>query len=67
MRKRLPKIGSSGSVLVEYVVLCCFLGAVIVFALHQGFWNPSDGYVGFGRDFVRFHRLRLWALSLPIP
>ena len=57
----------TGSVLMEYVVLCCFLGLAVVSAIHFGFYNVSDGYVGAGRGYVWFQRLRLYALSLPIP
>lgn len=57
----------AGSVLMEYVVLCCFLGAAVVLAVHFGFYNVNDGYVGTGRSYVWFQRLRLYALSLPVP
>ncbi len=56
-----------GSVLMEYVVLCCFLGIAVVMAVHNGFYNHAAGYVGIGRGYVWFQRLRLYALSLPIP
>jgi len=56
-----------GSVLMEYVVVCCFIGMAVVLALHFGFYNVNDGYVGAGTSYVWFQRLRLYALSLPIP
>ena len=56
-----------GSVLMEYVVLCSFIGIVVSVAVHVGFYNPVEGYVEKGLDFVRWHRIRLYALSLPIP
>lgn len=59
--------GSSGSVLMEYVVLCCFVGAAVVLAVSAGFYNLREGYVGNGLGFVFFHRLRAYALSLPLP
>jgi hypothetical protein len=52
---------------MEYVVLCCFLGIAVVMAVHNGFYNHAAGYVGIGRGYVWFQRLRLYALSLPIP
>lgn len=62
-----PGRGTGGSVLMEYVVLCCFLGIAVVMAVHNGFYNHAAGYVGIGRGYVWFQRLRLYALSLPIP
>lgn len=52
---------------MEYVLLCCFVGAAVALAVGMGFYNTREGYVGNGVGFVFFHRLRLYALSLPLP
>ena len=62
----------TGSVLMEYVVLCCFIGCLIVLFIHNEFYNVVDGYntkgvLKLGEGYVYFQRLRLYALSLPIP
>ena len=64
--------GDAGSVLMEYVVVCCFIGCVILLFLHNEFYNVVDGYhtkgpLKLGEGYVYFQRLRLFALSLPIP
>ena len=64
--------GECGSVLMEYVVLCCFIGCVILLFLHNEFYNVIDGYhtrgpLKLGEGYVYFQKLRLFALSLPIP
>ena len=74
MRKgrRLMRNGECGSVLMEYVVVCCFVGCVILLFLHNEFYNVIDGYqtkgpLKLGEGYVYFQKLRLFALSLPIP
>ena len=59
--------GSSGSVLMEYVVLCCFVGMAVAWFAYANFYNPVDGYVGLGLKFVQWRQILLHALSLPIP
>lgn len=57
---------------MEYVVVCCFIGCVILLFLHNEFYNVIDGYqtkgpLKLGEGYVYFQKLRLFALSLPIP
>lgn len=64
--------GDAGSVLMEYVVVCCFIACVILLFLHNEFYNVIDGYhtrgpLKLGEGYVYFQKLRLFALSLPIP
>lgn len=56
-----------GSVLMEYVILCCFVGACIALFVHLDFYNVSDGYVGMGLKFVQWRQTLLHALAIPIP
>ncbi len=58
---------TSGSVLMEYVVLCGFIGVAVAVAVYVGFYNPVEGYVETGRKFVQWRQILLHALSLPIP
>lgn len=65
-------VGDAGSVLMEYVVLCCFIGCAIVVFMHNEFYNVFDGFstkgfLNLGEGYVYFQKLRLYALSLPIP
>ncbi len=56
-----------GSVLMEYVILCCFVGMAAALFSFTDFYNVTDGYVGLGVKFVRWRQILLHALSLPIP
>lgn len=58
---------TSGSVLMEYAVLCCFLGVVLLTFFHSQFYNFTDGYVGLGAEWADHVRLLHRAIALPIP
>lgn len=69
--------GESGTVLMEYAVVCCFVCVVVLAFLQKavyvdgaavsGFFNFDEGYVGLGADWAdsvrRLHR----AIALPVP
>ena len=58
----------SGSVLMEYVVLSCLVGVLLLEFVHGLFYNPKDGFrPALGIPFVQHHRRNLSALALPIP
>ncbi len=57
----------AGSVLMEYVVLCGFVGMAAAWFAYANFYNVTDGYVGLGLKFVQWRQILLHALSLPIP
>lgn len=60
-------MNEKGSVLMEYVILCCFIGVVLLEFFHTQFFNYTDGYVGRGIDWaayvLRLHR----AIAMPFP
>lgn len=66
-QKRFRFTEECGSVLMEYVILCCFIGAGIAMFVHLDFYNVSDGYVGMGLKFVQWRQTLLHALAIPIP
>lgn len=65
--RRRERGGDRGSVLMEYVVLCSFVGIAVAVAVYTNFYNVSEGYVGTGLKFVQWRQILLHALSLPIP
>lgn len=58
---------SSGSVLMEYVVLCGLVGVAMAVVMYTQFYNVGEGYTGIGLKFVQWRQILLHALSLPIP
>lgn len=56
-----------GSVLLEYVVLCCGVGTALILFMHANFYNPVDGFVGLGRDLVVFYQRFQTLLARPVP
>lgn len=53
---------------MEYVVLSCLVGVVLVKFVHGLFYNPTDGFrPALGIPFVQHHQRSLSALALPIP
>lgn len=56
-----------GSVLMEYVVLCCWIGLLVAGFVYGDFYNVTDGYVGLGKEFVKWRQILLHALAIPIP
>ena len=56
-----------GSVLMEYVVLCCGVGVVLLEFFHTQFYNATEGYVGPGLEWAASVQLLHRAISIPIP
>lgn len=57
----------SGSVLMEYVVLCCGIGVVLLAFFNTQFYNTTDGYVERGLEWAASVQLLHRAISIPIP
>lgn len=67
----------TGSVLMEYAVVTCFIAVVVLTFLQRavfvdgtpvsGFFNFSDGYVGLGAEWAGQTRLLHRAIAIPIP
>ena len=70
-KRRIPSLGSSsGSVLMEYLVLLVFVGAVMVVASNSLFFGyTEDGFeIGIlGRKIQGFYQRTAGGLSLPVP
>lgn len=56
-----------GSVLMEYVIVCCLIGVGIVLLFHKEFFNFGDGYVGLGQKIQTETQRKLGGIALPIP
>jgi hypothetical protein len=52
---------------MEYVVLCCFLGVVLLEFFHWQFYNFTNGYVGLGAEWAEHVRTLHRAIAIPIP
>ena len=60
--------GNKGSVLMEYVVLCCFTALVIVAAWHLDLYNADEGWTGtMGRALVDSQQRLLEGIAMPVP
>lgn len=58
---------ASGSVLLEYAVLCCGIAVVLLKFMHAEFFNFGQGYVGLGSQWAEHVRILHRAMALPIP
>lgn len=71
MRRRNAQCGmrnaECGSVLMEYLVLCCGIALVLLEFMHHQFFNFEQGYVGLGADWAKSVGLLHRAIALPIP
>ena len=57
----------SGSVLMEYVVLCCGIAVPLLIFMHTQFFDFHRGYIGLGAEWADSDRLLHRALALPVP
>jgi hypothetical protein len=57
----------AGSVLMEYVIVCCFIGVIVVELFHKEFFNFDDGFVGLGLVVKTAIQRVLGGIALPIP
>lgn len=60
-------MNDSGSVLMEYLVLCCFVSAVLLGFFHESFFNFEQGYVGLGAEWAESVKTLHRAIALPLP
>lgn len=71
-------MNDSGSVLMEYLVLCCFVVAVLLAFMQReatdaqgrpvsGFFNFKQGYVGLGAEWAESVKTLHRAIALPLP
>ena len=70
-------MNDGGSVLMEYVVLCCGIALLLLLAMQTtgewngqklfGFYNYEEGYIGLGADWADSVRLLHRAIALPVP
>ncbi|MBR1837616.1 MAG: hypothetical protein IJ783_10055 [Kiritimatiellae bacterium] len=69
---------NSGTVLMEYAVVTCFVAVVMLVFMQKaefasdgtpisGFFNFREGYVGLGAEWASHVRLLHRAVAIPIP
>ena len=68
---------TGGSVLMEYVVLCCGIALVLLLAMQSegewdgkplfGFYNYEQGYIGLGAEWANHVKILHRAMALPVP
>lgn len=58
---------SKGSIMMEYVVVLCGIGVVLVIFMNRAFFDYSRGFGPLGQGIVAFYQSILGGLSLPIP
>ena len=61
--------GQGGSVLMEYVILLVFVGAILMVASHTLLfgYGPGEGLGPLGQEIQGFFQRTMGGLSLPIP
>ena len=59
--------GERGSIMMEYVVVLCGIGVVLVIFMNRAFFDYSRGFGPLGQGIVAFYQSILGGLSLPIP
>lgn len=69
--KERRRSGERGSVLMEYVVLCAGVGAVLVLFWHMELYNHTEGWrdgkLKLGRSTVNFYQRVLGSIAMPVP
>ena len=57
-----------GDVLMEYVIVCGWIGVIVLLFLQEEFFNIDKGYVGrIGLEFLAANQRVLEGIALPIP
>lgn len=56
-----------GSIMMEYVIVLCAIGAALAMFLNREFYSLSGGFGPLGRQLVAFYQRTLGGLSLPVP
>ncbi len=68
MKARSAASGDKGSVLMEYVVLCCFTMAAIFIAWRTELYDYEKGWTGhMGTGIVNYYQRVLGGITMPIP
>ena len=62
---RLPD--EAGDVLLEYVIVCSWIGIAVVKFMHAQFYDFDNGYVGMGLSIQKAFQRVLEGISLPVP
>ena len=58
---------AQGSIMLEYVIVVCGLGAALTIFLTRTFFDVSTGFGPLGRGVVAFYQRLLGGLALPVP
>lgn len=56
-----------GSIMLEYMIVVCGLGAALMIFLTRTFFDVSTGFGPLGRGVVAFYQRLLGGLALPVP
>lgn len=56
-----------GSIMLEYVIVMCGLGAAAVVFMNRAFYDVQTGFGPLGQQIVAFYQRTLGGLSLPVP
>ena len=56
-----------GSMLMEYVVVTCGIGAVLMVFMTRAFYGIGSGFGPLGQGLVAFYQRLFGGLSLPVP
>lgn len=56
-----------GSMMLEYVIVLCAIGAALAVFVNREFYSPVDGFGPLGQGIVAFYQRTLGGLSLPVP
>ncbi len=56
-----------GSMMLEYVVALCGIGAVLAVFMNREFYDFESGFGALGQGIVAFYQRTLGGLSLPVP
>ena len=57
----------AGSVLMEYVIVCSFIGILVVELFYTQFFNFNEGFIRLGEKLKTATQQVLGGISLPIP
>lgn len=56
-----------GSMMMEYVIVLCGIGAALAVFMNREFFDYSKGFGALGQGIVAFYQRTLGGLSLPVP
>ena len=61
------RASQKGSIMLEYMIVVCGLGAALMIFMSRTFFDISAGFGPLGRGIVAFYQRLLGGLSLPVP